>query len=255
MLPWFERPVIYDVRARPNVITSTSGSRDLQMVSLSRWFFSCAMTGVARAALLQTNFCQPRTAHFSTHPDRLSSGGSLFAGSAGRTDLEASCTASCCCSSAPHAMQHSITQMTACMPCLSLYSSAPWQIFCLPCFHLQGSVCPAWATPWLAAQSHADYGMQGLPELASLPLMHCSGSGKHAWSRHNLKLCRLIAGQHQPACADASHSWRAAIDIQNSGHRLCRARVALHHPGDHAVHCMLRSSVVLRQALACSAAA
>lgn len=34
MLPWFERPIIYDVRARPNVITSTSGSRDLQMV---RW--------------------------------------------------------------------------------------------------------------------------------------------------------------------------------------------------------------------------
>ncbi len=33
MIPWFERPVIYDVRARPNVIQSTSGSRDLQMVS------------------------------------------------------------------------------------------------------------------------------------------------------------------------------------------------------------------------------
>ena len=32
MLPWFERPVIYDARARPNVIQSTSGSRDLQMV-------------------------------------------------------------------------------------------------------------------------------------------------------------------------------------------------------------------------------
>lgn len=34
MLPWFERPIIYDVRARPNVITSTSGSRDLQMVNI-----------------------------------------------------------------------------------------------------------------------------------------------------------------------------------------------------------------------------
>ena len=33
MIPWFERPVIYDVRARPSQITSTSGSRDLQMVS------------------------------------------------------------------------------------------------------------------------------------------------------------------------------------------------------------------------------
>lgn len=34
MIPWFERPVIYDVRARPSQITSTSGSRDLQMVSI-----------------------------------------------------------------------------------------------------------------------------------------------------------------------------------------------------------------------------
>lgn len=33
MIPWFEWPYIYDVRARPNVIQSTSGSRDLQMVS------------------------------------------------------------------------------------------------------------------------------------------------------------------------------------------------------------------------------
>ena len=32
MIPWFEWPYIYDVRARPNVIQSTSGSRDLQMV-------------------------------------------------------------------------------------------------------------------------------------------------------------------------------------------------------------------------------
>mmetsp|Transcript_4376 Transcript_4376/g.12278 ORF Transcript_4376/g.12278 Transcript_4376/m.12278 type:complete len:288 (+) Transcript_4376:133-996(+) len=35
MVPWFERPIIYDVRARPNTITSTSGSRDLQMVNVS----------------------------------------------------------------------------------------------------------------------------------------------------------------------------------------------------------------------------
>jgi prohibitin 2 len=33
MIPWFDRPVIYDVRARPNIVDSTSGSRDLQMVS------------------------------------------------------------------------------------------------------------------------------------------------------------------------------------------------------------------------------
>ena len=34
MLPWFERPIIYDVRARPNVIQTTSGSHDLQMVNI-----------------------------------------------------------------------------------------------------------------------------------------------------------------------------------------------------------------------------
>lgn len=33
VVPWFERPVIYDVRAKPNLINSTSGSKDLQMVS------------------------------------------------------------------------------------------------------------------------------------------------------------------------------------------------------------------------------
>ena len=32
MVPWFERPIIYDVRARPSLIQSQSGSRDLQMV-------------------------------------------------------------------------------------------------------------------------------------------------------------------------------------------------------------------------------
>lgn len=34
MIPWFERPIIYDVRARPNVIQTTSGSHDLQMVNI-----------------------------------------------------------------------------------------------------------------------------------------------------------------------------------------------------------------------------
>ncbi|KAG9149912.1 hypothetical protein Leryth_009990 [Lithospermum erythrorhizon] len=34
MIPWFDRPVIYDVRARPHLIESTSGSRDLQMVRI-----------------------------------------------------------------------------------------------------------------------------------------------------------------------------------------------------------------------------
>ena len=41
MIPWFERAIIYDVRARPNVIQSTSGSRDLQMVRLWRKY-ACA---------------------------------------------------------------------------------------------------------------------------------------------------------------------------------------------------------------------
>jgi prohibitin 2 len=35
MIPWVERPIIYDVRARPNTISSTSGSRDLQMINVS----------------------------------------------------------------------------------------------------------------------------------------------------------------------------------------------------------------------------
>lgn len=34
MIPWFERPIIYDVRARPYLVESTSGSRDLQMVKI-----------------------------------------------------------------------------------------------------------------------------------------------------------------------------------------------------------------------------
>ncbi|PQM39197.1 prohibitin-1 mitochondrial-like [Prunus yedoensis var. nudiflora] len=35
IIPWFERPVIYDVRARPHLVESTSGSRDLQMVKIA----------------------------------------------------------------------------------------------------------------------------------------------------------------------------------------------------------------------------
>lgn len=38
MVPWFERPVIYDVRARPHLVESTSGSRDrsrIKILSLS----------------------------------------------------------------------------------------------------------------------------------------------------------------------------------------------------------------------------
>ncbi|AAD10682.1 putative prohibitin, Band 7 domain, Band 7/SPFH domain superfamily [Arabidopsis thaliana] len=34
MVPWFERPIIYDVRARPYLVESTTGSHDLQMVKI-----------------------------------------------------------------------------------------------------------------------------------------------------------------------------------------------------------------------------
>jgi len=34
VVPWVERAIIYDVRARPNTITSTSGTKDLQMVNI-----------------------------------------------------------------------------------------------------------------------------------------------------------------------------------------------------------------------------
>eukprot|EP00928_Gymnodinium_smaydae_P015420 TRINITY_DN15700_c0_g1_i1.p1 TRINITY_DN15700_c0_g1~~TRINITY_DN15700_c0_g1_i1.p1 ORF type:complete len:297 (-),score=81.91 TRINITY_DN15700_c0_g1_i1:72-962(-) len=34
-LPWFERPVIFDVRARPHTMNSLTGSKDLQMVNIS----------------------------------------------------------------------------------------------------------------------------------------------------------------------------------------------------------------------------
>ncbi|KAL8479837.1 hypothetical protein ACS0TY_026178 [Phlomoides rotata] len=37
IIPWFERPTIYDVRARPHLVESTSGSCDLQMVKISLW--------------------------------------------------------------------------------------------------------------------------------------------------------------------------------------------------------------------------
>jgi prohibitin 2 len=35
MLPWFERPIIFDIRARPHTMTSLTGSKDLQMVNIS----------------------------------------------------------------------------------------------------------------------------------------------------------------------------------------------------------------------------
>eukprot|EP00386_Alphamonas_edax_P006600 GDKI01021313.1.p2 GENE.GDKI01021313.1~~GDKI01021313.1.p2 ORF type:complete len:321 (-),score=112.10 GDKI01021313.1:251-1213(-) len=35
MLPWFDRPIIYDVRTRPRILVSLTGSRDLQMVNIT----------------------------------------------------------------------------------------------------------------------------------------------------------------------------------------------------------------------------
>ncbi|EEA04880.1 prohibitin 2, putative [Cryptosporidium muris RN66] len=35
LIPWFERPIIYDIRAKPRVLVSLTGSKDLQMVSIS----------------------------------------------------------------------------------------------------------------------------------------------------------------------------------------------------------------------------
>eukprot|EP00744_Colponema_vietnamica_P002236 GILI01003558.1.p1 GENE.GILI01003558.1~~GILI01003558.1.p1 ORF type:complete len:295 (+),score=91.13 GILI01003558.1:64-948(+) len=35
MLPWFDRPVVFDVRAKPRLVSSITGSRDLQMVNVS----------------------------------------------------------------------------------------------------------------------------------------------------------------------------------------------------------------------------
>lgn len=35
MLPWFERPIVFDIRTRPRTIVSLTGSRDLQMVNIS----------------------------------------------------------------------------------------------------------------------------------------------------------------------------------------------------------------------------
>jgi len=34
-LPWFERPIFFDVKARPHQMTSLTGSKDLQMVNIS----------------------------------------------------------------------------------------------------------------------------------------------------------------------------------------------------------------------------
>ncbi|KAI9335608.1 prohibitin-2 [Zopfochytrium polystomum] len=34
-IPWFEKPIIYDIRAKPRIIASLTGTKDLQMVNIS----------------------------------------------------------------------------------------------------------------------------------------------------------------------------------------------------------------------------
>ncbi len=66
MVPWFERPIIYDVRAQPNIVQSTSGSRDLQMVRAAR----------RRRAVLPTRrawYLHPRPAMVRRHNLRVPS--------------------------------------------------------------------------------------------------------------------------------------------------------------------------------------
>merc|ERR1719454_2174888 len=35
IVPWFQRPIVYDVRTKPRMIQSMTGSKDLQMVNIS----------------------------------------------------------------------------------------------------------------------------------------------------------------------------------------------------------------------------
>lgn len=58
MVPWFERPIIYDVRARPHLVESTSGSRDLQMVHSECYlnFFKGRLMLHICSSICSTNF-------------------------------------------------------------------------------------------------------------------------------------------------------------------------------------------------------
>lgn len=35
VIPWLQRPIIYDIRTRPRIITTTTGSKDMQTISLT----------------------------------------------------------------------------------------------------------------------------------------------------------------------------------------------------------------------------
>lgn len=45
ILPWFERPIVFDIKAKPHTITSLTGSKDLQMVNISLRVLSRPDTG------------------------------------------------------------------------------------------------------------------------------------------------------------------------------------------------------------------
>ncbi|CAF3629477.1 unnamed protein product, partial [Rotaria sp. Silwood2] len=34
-VPWFQYPITYDIRARPRIIKSPTGSKDLQMITIA----------------------------------------------------------------------------------------------------------------------------------------------------------------------------------------------------------------------------
>ena len=42
-IPWFQYPVIYDIRSKPRTMSSPTGSKDLQMVSNNKFEFLCTV--------------------------------------------------------------------------------------------------------------------------------------------------------------------------------------------------------------------
>ncbi|KAL5166022.1 Prohibitin-1, mitochondrial [Glycine soja] len=56
LIPWFKRPVIYDIRARPHLVESTSGSRDLQMYMFEQYFLE-----VQQSNILVEWYCSSKT--------------------------------------------------------------------------------------------------------------------------------------------------------------------------------------------------
>ncbi|KAF3917803.1 Prohibitin-2 [Dactylellina cionopaga] len=53
MLPWFETPITYDVRARPRNVASLTGTKDLQMVNIT-----CRVLSLLKSVVAQFNASQ-----------------------------------------------------------------------------------------------------------------------------------------------------------------------------------------------------